>query len=70
LNVAQDFVHDACQRRRGIDDDGVHGLPRFEITPIGQLSITVDDVIAAPLQLATDRSFPGAGNAIDKIISL
>src|SRR5688500_581627 len=38
----------------------IHGLPRFEITPLGQLLITVDDVVAAPLQLATDRSFPGA----------
>jgi hypothetical protein len=34
----------------------------------GCRGIDDDGVVAAPLQLATDRTFPGAGNAVDSVV--
>ena len=41
----------------------------FRITLMSQLGVTIDGIVAAPLQLFADRSFAGAGNAFNQIIS-
>ena len=44
-------------------------FPRLWIAPIFQLPITMYDMVTAPLQFFSNRSFAGAGNAFDQIIS-
>src|SRR5580658_6986609 len=44
-------------------------FPRLWIAPIFQLPITMYDMVTAPLQFFSHRSFAGAGNAFDQIIS-
>lgn len=41
---------------------------RLGIAFIGQLAVTVDDVVTAPLQFGGDRSLASPGNAFDQII--
>jgi hypothetical protein len=45
-------------------------FPCIWIAPIFQLSVAVEDVIAAPLQCFSHRGFAGAGHALDQIIVL
>jgi len=47
-------------------------LPRFtsfRIAPISQFAVTMNGMVAAPLQFIAARSFAGAGNAFNQIIS-
>jgi hypothetical protein len=47
-------------------------IPRFSrpgIALIGQLTITMEDVVTAPLQFFSHRGFAGARHAFDQIIS-
>ncbi|SDD44803.1 hypothetical protein SAMN02799630_03412 [Paenibacillus sp. UNCCL117] len=41
---------------------------RFRVALISQLTIAMNSMVAAPLQFVADRSFAGAGNAINQVI--
>lgn len=41
----------------------------FGIASISQFAVTMNGMVAAPLQFIADRSFAGAGNAFNQIIS-
>src|SRR5580692_3451108 len=43
--------------------------PRLWIAPIFQLPITMYDMVTAPLQFFSNRSFAGARNPFDQIVS-
>jgi hypothetical protein len=44
-------------------------LTRFRIASIRQFPVTMNGLVAAPVQFCADRRFAGAGNAFDQIIS-
>src|ERR1700735_3545338 len=44
-------------------------FPRLWIAPIFQLPITMYDMVTAPLQFFSNRSFAGARNPFDQIVS-
>ena len=46
----------------------VHRFTSFRVALIGQFVVTVNGMIAAPLQFFADRSFAGAGNAFNQIV--
>lgn len=49
--------------------EAIRRLTSFRIALIGQFIVTVNGMIAAPLQFFADRSFAGAGNAFNQIVS-
>jgi hypothetical protein len=63
LLLPYDFVHLARVGRF------IHRFSRPGIASIGQLTITMDDVVTAPLQFFSHRGFAGARHAFDQIIS-
>jgi hypothetical protein len=44
-------------------------LTRVRIALIRQCTVTINGLVAAPLQFGADRRFTGAGNAVNQIIS-
>jgi len=49
--------------------DAIRRFASFRIAFISQFIVTVNGMIAAPLQFFADRSFAGAGNAFNQIVS-
>jgi hypothetical protein len=43
-------------------------LARLGVADISQDPVTMDDMVAPPLQFGSDRRFPGAGTAFDQIV--
>ena len=43
-------------------------LARLGVADIGQDPVTMDDMVASPLQFGSDRRFPSAGTAFDQIV--
>jgi hypothetical protein len=56
---------DVVHVRQGIS----YRLASSRIAFIGQFAITIYGVVAAPLQFFADRSFAGARNTLDQVIS-
>ena len=53
---------------RGLVREAIRQLTSFRIAWISQFTVTIDGMVAAPLQFFADRSFAGAGNAFNQII--
>src|SRR5260370_35982503 len=49
--------------------EGIRRCTRFRIALIPQFPVTMNGLVAAPLQFCADRRFAGAGNAFNQIIS-
>jgi hypothetical protein len=48
--------------------EAIRRFTRIRIALIGQFPVTMNGLIAAPLQFSADRSLTGAGNAFDQIV--
>ena len=48
--------------------EAIRRFTSFRIALISQFIVTVNSMIAAPLQFFADRSFAGAGNAFNQIV--
>jgi len=48
--------------------EAFHRLTSFRIAPVSQLAVAMNGVVAAALQLITNRSLAGAGKALDEIV--
>jgi len=48
--------------------EAFHRFAGFRITPVCQLAVAMNGVVAAALQLITNRSLAGAGKPFDQII--
>jgi hypothetical protein len=46
----------------------IHRFTSFRIAFISQFTVTINGMVAAPLQFFADRSFAGAGNPFNQII--
>ena len=49
--------------------EAFHRFTSFGIASISQFAVTMNGMVAAPLQFIADRSFAGAGNAFNQIVS-
>jgi len=49
--------------------EAIRRFTSFRIALISQFAVTMNGMVAAPLQFIADRSFAGAGNAFNQIIS-
>src|SRR5579859_7448428 len=50
--------------------EGIRWLTSFGIALIRQFTVTMNSLVAAPLQFCADRRFASAGNAFNQIVSL